>query len=224
MEKNVTIIDESGNVIGETYPKRAKGLIKKGRAEPVSEYCIRMPDTHVPTVANIYNTEEINMSKVIGFEARGFQIDPTCKGNNVATRMFVTDALGNNVEVYEIGDHGSNWTQISYEMPVEKDEDYEFLFAMTGDIDVFGSDSVKCNFIIMPIHDADPDKDWDNRYQYSLLNRDYKPTMEKMWNGSSIRFYRIPFNTGDADKIRFVFTAFQRPYKVFPVIRPIPGL
>ena len=218
MEKNVTIIDESGNVIGETYPKRAKGLIRKGRAEPVSEFCIRMPDTHVPTVANnIHNTEELNMSKVIGFEARGFQIDPTCKGNNVATRMFVTDALGNNVEVYEIGDHGSNWTQISYEMPVEKDEDYEFLFAMTGDIDVFGSDSVKCNFIIMPIHEADPDKDWDNRYQYSLLNRDYKPTMEKVWNGSSIRFYRIPFNTGDADKIRFVFTAFQRPYKVFPV-------
>ena len=157
------------------------------------------------------------MSKVIGFEARGFQIDPTCKGNNIANRMFVTDALGNNVEVYEIGDYASNWTQISYEMPVEKNEDFEFLFAMTGDIDAFNSQNTKCNFIIMPIHEADPDKDWDNRYQYSLMHRDYKPTMEKAWNGSSIRFYRIPFNTGDADRIRFVFVAFQRPYKVFPV-------
>ena len=218
MEKNVTIIDESGNVIGETYPKRAKGLVKKGRAEYVNDFTIKMPDTHVPTVAyDNDNTEVRYMSKVIGFEARGFQIDPTCKGNNIANRMFVTDALGNNVEVYEIGDYGSNWTQISYEMSVEKNEDFEFLFAMTGDIDADNNQSAKCNFIIMPIHEADPDKDWDNRYQYSLLHRDYKPTMEKVWNGSSIRFYRIPFNTGDADKIRFVFVAFQRPYKVFPV-------
>ena len=218
MEKNVTIIDESGRKIGETYPKRAKGLIKKGRAEYVSDFIIKMPDTHVPTVAdNIETMEDKNMSKVIGFDARGFQIDPTCKGNNIANRMFVTDALGNNVEVYEIGDYGSNWTQISYEMPVEKNEDFEFLFAMTGDIDAQNNQSAKCNFIVMPIHEEDSDKDWDNRYQYSLLHRDYKPTMEKEWNGSSIRFYRIPFNTGDAARIRFVFVAFQRPYKVFPV-------
>ncbi|MCR5206493.1 MAG: hypothetical protein K6E47_15810 [Lachnospiraceae bacterium] len=242
MEKNVRIIDKDGNVIGFTYPKRAKGLVKKGRAEPVNENCIMITDTQVPAVVDSINTEVHNMSKVIGFEARGFQIDPTCKGNNVANRMFVTDALGNNVEVYEIGSYGSDWTQISYEMPVEKNEDFEFLFAMTGDIDANNSPSVQSNFIIMPIHekpkvlledlrngeeshsaaskaeDDDPGKnDWDNRYQYSLLHRDYRPTMEKVWNGSSIRFYRIPFNTGDADKIRFVFVAFQRPYKIFPV-------
>jgi len=218
MEKNVIIIDEFGNETGSTYPKRAEGLVKKGRAEYVSDFCIRMPNTHVPAVVeNKYTMEDKYMSKVIGFDARGFQIDPTCKGNNIANRMFVTDILGNNVEVYEIGDYSSNWTQISYEMPVEKNEDYEFLFAMTGDIDAFNAQSTKCNFIVMPIHEADPDKDWDNRYQYSLLHRDYKPTMEKVWNGSSIRFYRIPFNTQDADRIRFVFVAFQRPYKVFPV-------
>ncbi|MBR3581443.1 MAG: hypothetical protein IKN95_10710, partial [Lachnospiraceae bacterium] len=155
MEKNVTIIDHDGNVIGSTYPKRARGLVKKGRAEPVDDFTIMMPDAHVPTVIdNIDNTEEINMSKVIGFEARGFKIDPTCKSNNVATRMFVTDALGNNVEVYEIGDHNYNWTQISYEMPVAKDEDYEFMFAMTGDIDSPKlNDQAKCSFMIVPIHD-----------------------------------------------------------------------
>lgn len=253
MEKNVTIIDHDGNVIGSTYPKRARGLVKKGRAEPVDDFTIMMPDAHVPTVIdNIDNTEEINMSKVIGFEARGFKIDPTCKSNNVATRMFVTDALGNNVEVYEIGDHNYNWTQISYEMPVAKDEDYEFMFAMTGDIDSPKlNDQAKCSFMIVPIHDklkaltADADgvimeagadaalgvaagdgknagalasdEDWENRYQYSLIRREYRPTMEKLWNGESLRFYRIPFNTGDADRIRFVFLAFTQSYKVFPV-------
>ena len=248
MEKNVTIIDHDGNVIGSTYPKRAQGLVKKGRAEPVDDFTIMMPDAHVPTVDNNKdNTEEINMSKVIGFEARGFKIDPTCKSNNVATRMFVTDALGNNVEVYEIGDHNYNWTQISCEMPVAGDEDYEFLFAMTGDIDSRRlNDQVKCSFMIVPIHDkvkaltvdsdgviedsgvpgeaagigkseTESDEDWENRYQYSLIRREYRPTMEKLWNGESLRFYRIPFNTGDADRIRFVFLAFTEPYKVFPV-------
>ena len=155
MDKNVTIIDKDGNVIGSTYPKRAQGLVKKGRAEPVNDFTIMMPDAQVPTVdENRDNTEELNMSKVIGFEARGFKIDPTCKSNNIATRMFVTDALGNNVEVYEIGDHNYNWTQISYEMPVDKDEDYEFMFAMTGDIDSRRlNDQAKCSFMIVPIHD-----------------------------------------------------------------------
>ncbi len=250
MEKNVKIIDRQGNVIGYTYPKRAKGLVRNGRAEPVDENCIMMPDTQVPTVVeNTYNTEGIDMSKVIGFEARGFKIDPTCwSKDGVANRTFVTDALGNNVEAYEISEFQGHWTQISYEMPVGKNEDYDFVFAMTGDIDNVPGD-VKCNFIVMPIHEKvevkaitdlsgetgsvtsgsnenagaskkeeDPGKeDWENRYQYSLINRDYKPTMEKLWNGKSIRFYRIPFNTGDADKVRFVFVAFKRQYKIYPV-------
>ena len=36
MAKNVSIIDESGRLIGTTYPKRAKGLVKSGRARYVS--------------------------------------------------------------------------------------------------------------------------------------------------------------------------------------------
>ncbi len=40
--------DEFGNFLGNTYPKRAKGLIKKGRAEKVSEYEIRLVDSSAP--------------------------------------------------------------------------------------------------------------------------------------------------------------------------------
>ena len=36
MVKNVSVIDESGRLIGTTYPKRAKGLVKSGRARYVS--------------------------------------------------------------------------------------------------------------------------------------------------------------------------------------------
>ena len=234
MEKNVTIIDETGKKIGSTYPKRAEGLVKKGRAEYVSDFCIRMPNAHVPAVVdNEITMEDKDMSKVIGFDARGFKIDPTSKGNNVASRMMVTDALGNNVEAYEIGDLGNSWTQISCEIDVEENEDYEFLFAETGDIDPKNEFSAVFRFIVMPIH-GNPDvkapdwmktskqeensqDDWDNRYQYNLIRRMYRPTMEKCWKDSSIRFYRIPFNTGDARKVRFVFVAFKRPFIIYPV-------
>lgn len=36
MEKNVSVIDETGKIIGTTYPKRARGLVKSGRARYVS--------------------------------------------------------------------------------------------------------------------------------------------------------------------------------------------
>lgn len=45
MTKNVIIIDEQGNQYGSTYPKRAKGLIKSGRARFVDNntICLACP-------------------------------------------------------------------------------------------------------------------------------------------------------------------------------------
>ena len=37
MTKNITVLDENGNIVGTTFEKRAKGLIKKGRAHFVSD-------------------------------------------------------------------------------------------------------------------------------------------------------------------------------------------
>ena len=45
IEKNIIVIDEQGNKIGATYPKRAKGLIKRGRARSIDEntICLACP-------------------------------------------------------------------------------------------------------------------------------------------------------------------------------------
>ena len=45
MEKNVIVVDEKGKDIGATYPKRAKGLVKKGRARFIDEnkICLACP-------------------------------------------------------------------------------------------------------------------------------------------------------------------------------------
>ena len=63
MEKNVSVTDDSGSIVGATYPKRARGLVKKGRARWIGEGAIRltpgrniketteeesMPDTEMP--------------------------------------------------------------------------------------------------------------------------------------------------------------------------------
>lgn len=40
MPKNITVVDDEGNTYQPTYPKRAKGLVKRGRARYVGEHCI----------------------------------------------------------------------------------------------------------------------------------------------------------------------------------------
>ena len=40
IEKNVIVVDEQGKQIGVTYPKRARGLVKKGRARYADAYTI----------------------------------------------------------------------------------------------------------------------------------------------------------------------------------------
>lgn len=47
IEKNVIVTDEFGNKLISTYPKRARGLIKKGRAEQVGENEIRLKSCSV---------------------------------------------------------------------------------------------------------------------------------------------------------------------------------
>ena len=42
MQKTIKLIDSVGNEIGSTYPKRAKGLIKSGRAHMISDDTICM--------------------------------------------------------------------------------------------------------------------------------------------------------------------------------------
>ena len=49
MTKNVTVVDEQGNQHGATYPKRAKGLVKNGRARFVAEnkICLACPPNKI---------------------------------------------------------------------------------------------------------------------------------------------------------------------------------
>lgn len=54
----VTVLDGDGNIIGETYPKRAKGLIKAGRARYIDEATVCL----TPTAPCPRNDTEVNMN------------------------------------------------------------------------------------------------------------------------------------------------------------------
>ena len=45
IEKNIQVVDEQGNIYEATYPKRAKGLVKNGRARFINEntICLACP-------------------------------------------------------------------------------------------------------------------------------------------------------------------------------------
>lgn len=68
MTKNITVVDEDNNILESTYPKRAKGLVKKGRAEWVSDNLIRLCarcEKEDNTMANnIYEIFDNQLSKM----------------------------------------------------------------------------------------------------------------------------------------------------------------
>ena len=207
MEKNITVTDTHGNLIGTTYPKRAKGLVKNGRAEYIGDCEIRL-NTQAPI---INDTEVKNMSKVIDFNAREFKFDESCT-SNVGSRMIVTDSDGDNVEMFEIGDWGWSWTQIKCSKQLEKNTDYLFRFAMTGGIN--DTEDAVSQFIIYH------GNEWEDRLVYPLDKSRFKPVLSKKTDNGMLRIYEISFNSGDFEDYVFMFVA-QKAVAAFFTAKPL---
>ena len=63
IEKNIIVVDEQGNTLEATYPKRAKGLVKKGRARFISEnvICLACPPKNLEENAMSNNVSNIDL-------------------------------------------------------------------------------------------------------------------------------------------------------------------
>lgn len=176
--------------------------MKNGRAEYVSDCEIRITDTHKPA-ADI--TEDINMSKVINFDARDFKADKSCE-NNVTAKFFVTDSEGKNTIAYSIGNWDWDWTQICCEKKLEKNTDYVFRFVIVGGYCDTGNETSR--FEIVPMPDGKlTEEAYENRYTYDLAQSRYKPVISKKTDDGMLRLYEIPFSTFDCEDFRFVFIA-----------------
>ena len=99
IEKNVIVIDEQGNEYEATYPKRAKGLVKSGRARFVDEnkICLACPPNEYledkKMTENTAKTTEVatveeNVSKTLSIDYVLAQIEKI-----VDNTAYITEAL-----------------------------------------------------------------------------------------------------------------------------------
>lgn len=68
MEKNVFVVDEQGNLYSATWAKRAKGLVKKGRARFVNETTICLacpPNQSLEDISMDYDTASIEQDNIV---------------------------------------------------------------------------------------------------------------------------------------------------------------
>lgn len=193
-----------------TYPRRAAGLVKKGRAYYMNDFIIRlnMSDTTLPdgreksevmkmdNHITIDNTDKKTENQVfkLYFNPRKWSFNKDCK-NNVGNRSFITGPDGVLAESYMIGDWSYNWTEIVSEtLLLPKNTDCSFTFWLNGG-ENDRNDEV-CRFEVLF------NNDFEQRLTYNL-NRNYISPVKKL-NGWEL--YEIPFRTEDNEytQLRFV--------------------
>lgn len=74
IEKNITVVDEQGNEYEATYPKRAKGLVKNGRARFITEnkICLACP----PNKINFLEDKKMNNDLLIDNKESIGELEP----------------------------------------------------------------------------------------------------------------------------------------------------
>ena len=185
MTKNVTVTDAQGNIIGTTYPKRASGLIKNGRAIFVDDCTIRLSGK--PEPSDTYNTSEVNQMNYIFFNPRNWSFDQMQNNNQnsfgygrnngfsqsfPAERSFINDFDGSLVESLMFGDWNTSYARaVSKELSLLPDTEYCFVFWLNGGENDKNSEVCRLQIAF--------GGNWDDCYTYKL-NRNYiKPVLHK---------------------------------------------
>ena len=205
MEKNVIVMDDQcKRQIGTTYPKRAKGMIKNGRAEFIDDSTIRLLD---PCPADIL--EDNRMENYIFFNAREWKFNLNCTSNQ-GSRNSISGFDGKIAEAYTIGswDVGGGPTEIQGPLlTLEENTEYKFIFWLNGGENDRNGDEV-CQLQIVF------DTDRENALVYNL-NRNFIQPLKRVrgWN-----LYEIPFNTDKHKLTQMMFIAKAAPTTIMPAL------
>lgn len=208
--QTVTVISQDGEHIGLTYPRRAAGLVKKGRARYVNDNTIRLNSVSDVTTS----TEDIKMDNIntlnetktaeqpvnrLFFNAREWSFNKDCQ-KNVGSRSFMQGPDGIISEAFTIGDWGYNWTEIvTKSLILPKKMLHTFTFWLNGGENDNNNEVCRLEIIF--------NNDYENRYTYNL-NRNFIKPLKKV-NGWEL--YEIPFITDDNEYTQLRFVA-QRAY------------
>jgi len=196
--KNILVTDILGNKLEPTYPKRAKGLVKQGRAEFLTQHHIRLKDS-CPAIKQEDNMQNNIQTPIrLEFDPREWFFHKDAKA--VGLRSFITDFMGKLVESYTLGDWSWNWTAIvSSHYTLQKNTEYIFSFWLNGG----ENDRYQevCNLDILF------DNDHEGKYIYKLNRNFIKCSMfYKGWY-----LYEIPFTTRDNETTQLMISSMAAP-------------
>jgi hypothetical protein len=94
LEKTVQVVDEVGNRYEATFPKRAKGLVKNGRARFIDEntICLARPPK------NILNSEDMNMTTNTENKANEIKTEATESKYTLAYALEQIEKIANSTK------------------------------------------------------------------------------------------------------------------------------
>lgn len=210
-KRTVTVLSQDGEPAGLTYPLRASGLVKKGRARFVNDNTIRLN-----SVSDALNTEDIKMDNNITntlnetkapeqsenrlfFNARDWSTGFLSNVN----RSFMQGPDGILNEAITLGDWGNASSEISTDVLIlPKNTLHTFTFWLNGGENDNNNEVCRLEIIF--------NNDYENRYTYNL-NRNYIKPLKKCrgWE-----LYEIPFITADNEYTGFKFVAQRAPMTV----------
>ena len=210
MTKNIKVADTNGNIIGYTYPKRARGLVKNGRAEIVGDCEIRLTD-YCPA-ENDFSEDNKIMDKKLYFNAREWYPIPNCPDQK-ADRTFINDFDGGLVEICMLGDWQWHWSEISSNpLTLEKNTRYTFTFWLNGGENDCNNEV--CELRILFNDTAMEPVDRETEFVYKLNRNFIKPV--KRYKGWEL--YEVPFTTQENIYTRLKFVSMRAYMSVMPAL------
>lgn len=234
MTKNVTVTDETGRIIGTTYPRRARGLVKNGRALYVDDCTIRLSARAKPSDEK----SEVRQMNYIFLNPREWSVGDAAQPSFAfsqgpfpqigfpqeqvsAERTFINDFDGELVEVITLGGWNEQHAEVvSRVYRLTPDTEYSFVFWLNGGENDKSSETclLKVDFSGGPGSIG-----YSNVYK---LNRNYiKPKLHcQGWELYVIKF-RTPGGVSEAEPVsdigvRLTFVSGAAPMAVKPAREP----
>lgn len=224
----VTVFDDGGEKIGLTYEKRAKGLVKKGRAvylpDGNSGKAIRLTAADCPTCESMEDTmSNINTASntnYIFFNPREWMQLPDIQNpcSEIFSRFFISSPFGDGMaEVVSTGNWRWDWCEITNGMTqLEPNTEYHFVFWLNGGENDRSDETCMFQVIFTDNSMRANESDWEQRLCYKL-NRSYiKPL--KRYRGWEL--YDIPFTTSSRKYTHLRFAAMRAPMAIMAAESP----
>lgn len=193
MTKNIKVTDNNGYELGYTYPKRAKGLIKNGRAQYVDDCTIRLSKVASNKISEAEKMKYILLNTHNWTEKDGVE------------RSFIDGFEGKLEEIIQLGTWDTEAVAESNHYLLDAGEEYSLVFWLNG-----GENEKADEICELLIYFNNPNH-YKNRYK---LNRNY---IKPLLHHSGWELYSIQFSTpsdSESVDVYFSFRAKKAPMAV----------